>query len=75
MFKEEKSIFKTKSFECRKCKNNDFKVKIKYEYIDINELDELRRKGKDNDFSYIWISLECNKCGKKYKNFVDLETC
>lgn len=73
--KKKKDVFKTKPFVCIKCKSNDFKVKIKYEYTDINELDKLRKKEKDNAFSWIWISLECNKCGKKYKNFVDLETC
>ena len=75
MLKKKKDVFKTKPFVCIKCKSNDFKVKIKYEYTDINELDKLRKKEKDNAFSWIWISLECNKCGKKYKNFVDLETC
>ena len=47
---------------------------IKYEYPDIQELQELGIKDTDNAFTWIWITLECNKCGTRYKNFVDFET-
>ncbi len=47
---------------------------IKYEYPDTQELMELEMSEIDNAFTWIWITLECSKCGTKYKNFVDCET-
>ena len=47
---------------------------IKYEYPDIQELEELEITEIDNAFTWIWITLECNNCGTRYKNFVDCET-
>lgn len=63
-----------KSVKCRKCGDNNFSVRIKYEYPDIKELKNLGITDTDNAFAWIWISLVCDKCGTKYKNFVDYET-
>ena len=60
--------------KCRKCGENDFCVRVKYEYPDIKDLENLGIEDIDNAFTWIWISLTCNKCGAKYKNFVDYET-
>ena len=51
-----------------------FSVGIKYEYPDTQELEELEIPEIDNVFTWIWITLECNKCGTRYKDFVDCET-
>ena len=63
-----------KPVKCKKCQNGGFSVSIKYEYPDIQELKELEIPEIDNAFTWIWITLGCNKCGTRYKNFVDCET-
>ena len=60
--------------DCLKCRNESFSVAIKYEYPNIQELQELEISDTDNAFTWIWITLECNNCGTRYKNFVDCET-
>lgn len=60
--------------DCEKCRNDSFSVTIKYEYPNIQELQEIEISDLDKAFTWIWITLECSKCGKKYKNFVDFET-
>ena len=64
----------TKPVNCKKCRNGVFSVGIKYEYPDIQELEELKITEIDNAFTWIWITLECKQCGTVYKNFVDCET-
>lgn len=59
---------------CRKCQERGFSVHIRYEYPDIQELEDLNISEIDNAFTWIWIALECNKCGASYKNFIDYET-
>lgn len=62
-----------KPVKCKKCQNGGFSVGIKYEYPDAHELKKLEIPETDNAFTWIWITLECNECGSKYKNFVDCE--
>lgn len=64
-----------KNFYCSKCSNDKFKISLFYEYIDEDILQEEGTKLFDynNAFQWIRISLECCKCGKKYKNIVDYE--
>ena len=64
----------TRRIDCSKCQSESFSVAVKYEYSDIQELNELKINDIGNAFTWIWITLECNKCGTKYKNFVDCET-
>ena len=64
----------TKHIKCPKCLGDDFSVVVRYDYPNIEELDELEIPEIDNAFTWIWITLECNKCGTIYKNFVDCET-
>lgn len=59
---------------CKKCNNNSFSIEIRYEYSDYQELIDLGITETDNAFTWIWITLECNRCGKRYNNFVDYET-
>lgn len=63
-----------KPISCKKCQINDYSVAIKYEYPDIQELDNIGIVEPDNAFTWIWITLECNKCGNRYRNFIDYET-
>lgn len=63
-----------KHIVCKKCQSNNFCVYIKYEYPDLNELDKLEIVEIDNAFTWIWVALECNECGTRYKNFIDCET-
>ena len=60
--------------KCKKCQNGGFSVGIKYEYPDTQELKALEIPEIDNAFTWIWITLECNKCRTRYKKFVDCET-
>ena len=62
------------SLHCRRCQQNDFSVRIQYEYPDMQELQSLEISEPDRAFTWIWITLTCNQCGAKYKNFVDFET-
>ncbi len=64
----------TKRIDCKKCRNSGFSVEIQYEYPDIQELEELQKTEIDNAFTWIWGTLKCNKCGTRYKNFMDYET-
>lgn len=68
------SFFLTKPFGCKKCTDNNFSVEVKYEYPDYQELMDLGITEIDNAFTWIWITLECNQCGKRYNNLVDFET-
>ena len=63
-----------KPIDCMKCQDGCFSVDVKYEYPDIQELEELEITEIDNAFTWIWITLECNRCGTIYKNFIDYET-
>ena len=72
--KEQYTHIQTKPIDCGKCRNGGFSVSIKYEYPDIQELAELEITEIDNVFTWIWITLECNKCRKRYRNFVSFET-
>ena len=64
----------TKPIDCENCKKGSFSVRVKYEYPNIQELKELEIAEINNAFTWIWITLECNNCGTRYKNFVDYET-
>lgn len=63
-----------KPVDCKKCQNGGFSVRIRYEYPDIQELKELEVPEIDTAFTWIWITLVCNKCGARYEKFVDCET-
>ena len=72
--KDQYTYVPTKPIDCKKCRNGGFSVEIKYEYPDIRELEELEITEIDNAFTWTWITLECNNCRTRYKNFVDYET-
>ena len=61
-------------FNCGKCSNNNYSLTIKYEYPMVQELKELKLKNIDNAFTWIWVSIKCNNCHTKYKNFINYET-
>lgn len=63
-----------KQIRCKKCLDDSFSVVIRYEYSNIEELEKFEIIEIDNAFTWIWITLECNKCGTRYKNFIDYET-
>lgn len=71
---EQSLFFPTQVTECYRCHNVVFSAFIKYEYPDAKELEELEILEPDNAFTWIWISLKCNKCGAVYKDFLDYET-
>ena len=71
---EKPAYIRTTHTECKKCLHGSFSIGIKYEYPDIHELEELEIAAIDNAFTWIWISVACNRCGSKYKNFVDYDT-
>ena len=72
--KKEMAHISPSPINCIKCRNKSFSVSIKYEYPDVQELKELEIEEAENAFTWIYITLECNKCRTKYKNFVDYET-
>lgn len=61
------------SFDCPKCHNNIYGVKIVIEYLGKKELKELDIQDWGNSFTWIWVSLKCERCGKVYKKILDLE--
>lgn len=63
-----------KVFYCSKCHESNFEIKIKYEYPKKQELEELGIKEIDNTFTWVYITLKCKTCGKKYGNFISYET-
>lgn len=71
---QDKHPLKTEAINCKKCSSNDFSLNIRYEYPDMQELLDDGITQVDNAFTWIWISLRCNKCGTIYKKFVDYET-
>lgn len=61
-------------YDCPKCSNNSFKINLEYEYL---SEEEIRKEGIDdyeNSFTWIQVSLECIRCGKTTKKFIDFET-
>ena len=72
--KNQSTRMQTKSIDCPKCQSEGFSVSVIYEYPDIQELEKLEITEIDNAFTWIWVTLECNCCGTRYKNFVNCET-
>lgn len=66
--------FSARPIACKRCKNHDYSVGIRYEYPAIQELEALDISEIENAFTWIWITLACNQCGMNYRNFVDFET-
>ena len=64
----------TKIIHCKKCRCMTFSINIKYEYPNDMDFEESGIICHDNAFTWIWIMLECSKCGAKYRKFVDFET-
>ncbi|MBQ4546107.1 MAG: hypothetical protein IJA17_03000 [Oscillospiraceae bacterium] len=62
------------SFICPKCNTSDFEVKVSFEYLSKDDLDDEGIVDYGNSFTCIWISICCNNCGKKIKNFLVFET-
>lgn len=62
-----------KAIGCKKCKNDSFSITVKYEYPDVEELRFLGIEEIDNAFTWIYITIKCDKCGTRYKNFIDYE--
>ena len=67
-FKSKQNL-STESFKCLKCNKNDYNVKILLEYPDEDFNGKINEK-----FTWIWIEITCNHCGKKYKNILNIET-
>ena len=65
-----------KTFSCRKCKKDVFRIFITLEYLDKQDI--MEDVGEDfelgNAFSWIAVDLECRSCFKKYYKFIDYET-
>ena len=59
-------------FKCSRCSSESFNIKIKYEYAGFDEIE--RNERSSNAFTWIWVTLECNQCHARYKNFIDYET-
>ncbi len=72
--KPNRNVSRLKSFDCKKCNKNNYTVKIKYEYSDIQELIEEGIENIDNAYSWIWVSLKCNECNSEYRKLIDFET-
>ena len=63
-----------KEYLCPKCKQNDFSVYIKYEYLPNHELEDESIQDINLAFSWIWVSVKCNVCGKKNNHLINYET-
>ena len=62
-----------KPIKCKKCGDNNFSVGLRYEYPDIQELTNLGIVEADTAFTWVWVTLKSNRCGTRYKNFIDFE--
>lgn len=62
------------SVQCMKCGGGIFSVELRFEYPDRQELADLGCTNPENAFTWIWISLTCSQCGKRYTDFVSHET-
>ena len=62
------------SVQCMKCGGEIFSIDLRLEYPDRQELADLGCTNPENAFTWIWISLTCAKCGKRYTDFVSYET-
>ena len=60
--------------KCRKCQAMDFSVELQYEYPDIQELEQLKISDVSNAYTWVRGMIECNRCGTRYRNFLDCET-
>ena len=67
------SSVSTTPFVC-KCTCNRFRVQLKYEYSGLEDLLCENPTNANDCFSWIWVSLECADCNRKYTNLVDVET-
>lgn len=72
--KPNRNVSRLKSFDCKKCNTNNYTVKIKYEYSDVQELIEEGIENIDNAYSWIWVALKCNECNSEYRKLIDFET-
>ena len=61
-----------KTYACRRCKGARFGVEMRFEYAGMEEIAE--NLPKDECFSWLWVDIECRKCGKRTRGFVDVET-
>ena len=52
----------------------DFSVELQYEYPDIQELEQLKISDVSNAYTWVRGMIECNRCGTRYRNFLDCET-
>ena len=59
---------------CAKCGGESFSVDLRFEYPDERELADLDCATPENAFTWIWASLTCAGCGKKYTDFISSET-
>ena len=62
------------SIQCIRCGGGVFSVDLRFEYPDEQELADLGCTNPENAFTWIWISLTCSQCGKRYTDFVSHET-
>lgn len=66
---KKKKKISTCSFNCLKCNSNNYSIKVLLEYPDETFDGKINEK-----FTWIWIEVTCNHCGKKYKNILNIET-
>ncbi|HML68255.1 MAG TPA: hypothetical protein PKA81_07635 [Clostridia bacterium] len=70
----EKKTLHKEQFRCIKCQREIFQVAITFEYPQKEELLSDGISDYENGFSWIWVSLTCASCNRKYRNIIDLET-
>ena len=64
--------FPIKKYTCKKCQCTEFKVNMRIEYSDMDEIDyDLCRA---DCYSWIWIDVECKQCKSRINGIVDMET-
>ncbi len=61
------------SVYCKKCNCHSFVIDVQYEYPDMFDLENLDINEKENAFTWIWISIQCSNCGRKYRRFIDYD--
>lgn len=70
--KKEKRVFRP--LFCSRCKRSEFEIDVSFEFPPEKELEEDDFSDPSNAFTWIWSSITCMSCGKRYRKILDFET-
>ena len=72
--KEEPSLSAAEPLRCPKCGGESFSVDLRFEYPGEQELADLGCEQPENAFAWVWASLTCAGCGRRFTDLISCET-